>query len=132
MMISGLQSQTTYFFGVRAVNSGGPSPYSNVASATTLGENQPAAPTELRATALSGSKIALTWRDNSVNETRFGIERSTGGAPFQRAGTAQANAQSFTDTGLKRSTLYVYRVRACNSSLCSPPSNTASATTSGR
>jgi hypothetical protein len=136
MMIFGLQSQTTYFFRVRAVNSGGPSPYSNVASATTLGENQPAAPTELRATTLSGSKILLQWRDNSVNETRFEIERSTGGGPFQRAGTAQANSQSvtqsFTDTGLKRSTTYVYRVRACNSSACSPSSNTASATTGGR
>jgi hypothetical protein len=136
IMIFGLQSQTTYFFRVRAVNSGGPSPYSSVASATTLGENQPAAPTELRATALSGSKIALTWRDNSVNETRFEIERSTGGGPFQRAGTAQASSQSvtqsFTDTGLKRSTTYVYRVRACNSSACSPFSNTASATTAGR
>jgi hypothetical protein len=132
MMIFGLQSQTTYFFRVRGVNSGGSSPYSNVASATTLGENQPAAPTELRATALSGSKIALTWRDNAVNEARFEIERSTGGGAFQRAGTAQANAQSFTDTGLKRSTTYVYRVRACNSSACSPPSNTASATTARR
>jgi hypothetical protein len=72
------------------------------------------------------------WRDNAVNETRFEIERSTGGGPFQRAGTAQANSQSFTDSGLKRATTYVYRVRACNSGSCSPPSNTASATTGGR
>jgi titin len=42
MMIFGLQSSTTYFFRVRAVNSGGPSGWSNVANATTLAENQPA------------------------------------------------------------------------------------------
>ena len=96
----------------------------------------PAAPTELTAVALSKSKIALTWRDNSVNETRFEIERSTGGGPFERAATAPANSQTvtqtFTDTGLKRGTTYVYRVRACNSTACSPASNTASATTGGR
>jgi hypothetical protein len=129
MMIFELQSSTTYFFRVRAVNSGGTSGWSNVASATTLAENQPSAPTELRAVALSSSRIQLEWRDNSVNETKFEIQRSTGGGPFERAGTAQANAQRFTDNGLRRSTTYTYRVRACNGDLCSPFSNTATATT---
>ena len=129
MMIFGLQSSTTHFFRVRAVNSGGPSPWSNVASATTLAENQPAAPTELSAVAISKSRILLEWRDNSVNEARFEIQRSTGGGPFERAGVASANSQRFTDSGLRRSTTYTYRVRACNGDLCSPFSNTASATT---
>jgi Fibronectin type III domain len=132
MMIFGLQSSTTHFFRVRAVNSGGAGPWSNVASATTLAENQPAAPTELSAVALFKSRILLEWRDNSVNETRFEIQRSTGGGPFERAGVASANAQRFTDSGLRRSTTYTYRVRACNGDLCSPFSNTASATTPGR
>jgi Fibronectin type III domain len=131
MMIFGLQSSTTYFFRVRAVNSGGASDWSNVASATTLAENQPAAPTELRAFALSSSKIQLDWRDNAVNETRFEIQRSSGG-PFEKAGTANANAQRFVDSGLRRSTTYTYRVRSCNGSLCSPFSNTAMATTPRR
>jgi hypothetical protein len=132
MMIFGLQSSTTYFFRVRAVNSGGTSPsWSNVASATTLAENQPAAPTDLRAVAVSSSRIVLEWRDNSVNETRFEIQRSTGGA-FERVGLAKANSQRFTDNGLRRSTTYTYRVRACNGELCSPFSNTATATTPAR
>ena len=105
------------------------SPWSNVASATTLGENQPAAPTELRAVALSKSRILIEWRDNSVNETRFEIQRATSGGPFERAGSAGANSQRFTDSGLRRSTTYTYRVRACNGDLCSPFSNTATATT---
>jgi hypothetical protein len=132
MMIFGLQSSTTYFFRVRAVNSGGVSPWSNVASATTLGENQPAAPTEVRAVALFKSRILVEWRDNSVNETRFEIQRSTGGGPFERAGVASASSQRFTDSGLRRSTTYTYRVRACNGDLCSPFSNTASGTTTSR
>jgi hypothetical protein len=132
MMIFGLQSATRYFFRVAAVNSGGTSPWSNVASATTLGESQPAAPTELRAAALSSSRIQLEWRDNSVNETRFEIHRSSGGGPFTLAGTAKADARRFTDSGLRRSTTYAYRVRACNASACSPFSNVATATTPKR
>jgi Fibronectin type III domain len=131
MMIFGLQSSTTYFFRVRSVNSGGESSWSNVASATTLAENQPAAPTELRAVALSKSRILIEWRDNSVNETRFEIQRSSGGGPFANVGRTNANAQSFLDSGLRRATTYTYRVRACSADACSPFSNAASAATPG-
>jgi titin len=129
IMIFGLEPSTTYFFRVAAVNSGGMGPWSNIASATTLGENQPAAPTELRAVALSHSRILLEWRDNSVDEKRFEIQRSTGGGAFEHAGFAKAGSERFTDKGLRRSTTYTYRVRACNGNLCSPFSNLASATT---
>jgi titin len=132
IMIFGLQSSTTYFFRVAAVNTGGVSPWSDLASATTLAENQPPAPTGLMAVALSSSRILLEWRDNSVNETRFEIHRSTGGGSFVLAGTAKASAQRFTDSGLRRSTTYTYRVRACNASACSPFSNLASTTTPKR
>jgi hypothetical protein len=132
MMIFGLQSSTRYFFRVAAVNTGGVSPWSNVASATTLAENQPSAPTELRAVALSSSRILLEWRDNSVNEARFEIQRSAGGGSFEDAGAAKADSRRFTDSGLRRSTTYTYRVRACRGDLCSPFSNLASATTPRR
>jgi Fibronectin type III domain len=128
MMIFGLRPSTAYFFRVRAVNSGGESPWSNVASATTLSEDQPAAPTELRAVALSKSRILLEWRDNSVNETHFEIQRSSGGA-FAAIGKANADSQRFVDSGLRRSTTYTYRVRACNGNVCSPFSGSVSATT---
>ena len=130
MMLFGLRSSTTYFFRVRAVNSGGESPWSNVGSATTLSEDQPAAPTEPRAVALSKSRILLEWRDNSVNETHFEIQRSSGGA-FAVIGKATADGQRFIDSGLRRSTTYTYRVRACNGNVCSPPSASVSATTPG-
>ena len=130
MMIFGLRPSTTYFFRVRAINSGAESPWSNVASATTLAEDQPAAPTELRAVALSKSRILLEWRDNSVNETRFEIGRSTGGA-FTIVGKTNADAQRFLDSGLRRSTTYTYAVRACNATLCSPFSSAVSVATPG-
>jgi hypothetical protein len=128
-MIFGLQPSTTYFFRVAAVNSGGRGPWSNVASATTLNVNQPAAPTDLRAVPLAAKRIRLEWRDNSVNETRFEIQRSTAGGPFAPVGTTPANTRSFIDNGLRRATTYSYRVRACNAGVCSPFSNVATATT---
>jgi hypothetical protein len=131
-MFFGLQPETTYFWRVRAVNSGGPSPYSNVASATTLATDQPAAPTELFAFAITGSRIDLSWRDNAVNESRFEIERAAAGGAFKRVATVRADLQRYSDTGLKRSTSYTYRVRACNPSFCSPYSNTSTATTPSR
>jgi hypothetical protein len=126
--IPGLTPETTYFFRVRAFNSGGDGPFSNVASART-GAAAPSAPTGLRATAVSRSRIELSWTDTSGNETRFEIDRSTAGQPFQHIATVGANTRFFANTGLKGRTTYTYRIRACNAVGCSPPSNQASATT---
>jgi Fibronectin type III domain len=126
--ILGLAPETTYFFRVRAFNSGGDGPFSNVASART-GAAKPSAPTGLKATAVSRSRINLSWSDTSTNETRFEIERSTAGRTFQLVATVPANSVSFADTGLRARTTYTYRIRACNQLGCSTPSNQASATT---
>jgi Fibronectin type III domain len=129
--VLGLQPETTYFFRVRAFNSGGDGPFSNVASART-GTALPAAPVGLRATALSRTRIDLSWTDTSTNEARFELERSTSGQPFQLVASLPANSVFFADGGLRGRTTYTYRVRACNVFGCSAFSNHASATTPKR
>lgn len=88
----------------------------------------PAAPSGLTARALGGRRAALSWRDNSNNETGFIVERSTGGAAFTEVARRGANATSFTDTGLVRGQSYSYRVRAFNAAGMSAPSNAATVT----
>ena len=130
-MLFGLESGTTYSFRVRGINSGGPGPYSNVATAST-GASVPVAPTGLAATAVSDSRIDLRWSSVSPATTRIVIEASTGGRPFKQVGSVTAPATSFTDDRLKARTTYTYRIVACSDVGCSPPSATASATTFDR
>ncbi|MBN1670959.1 MAG: CotH kinase family protein, partial [Kiritimatiellae bacterium] len=93
---SGLGPATKHYYRVRASNSAGDSPYSNIASATT-GESAPAAPGSLAAAALSTTSIRLTWADNSSNETGFKIDRRmTGASTWERIATPAANATAYT------------------------------------
>lgn len=125
---TGLAPNTTYTYRVRAYNSSGDSDYSNEYSATTTGV-VPAAPSYLTATAVSSSRIDLTWNDNSSNESGFKIERKKAGENYTQITTVGANATSYNDTGLADNTKHYYRVLAYNSSGNSTYSNEVSATT---
>ncbi len=87
------------------------------------------APTNLVATALTGSRINLSWDDNSSGEINFEIERSlTSGSGFSLVATVGANVTTYQDTGLANGTQYFYRVRAV-SGINSDYSNEDDATT---
>jgi hypothetical protein len=89
-----------------------------------------AAPSSLSAAAASSSRIDLTWRDNSGNETGFVLERDTSGAfTSPQVVRLASNTTSYADTGLPASTTYYYRVKAVNSTDSSAYSTTASAST---
>jgi formylglycine-generating enzyme required for sulfatase activity len=118
---TGLDSQTTYYYRVRAANSAGESNWSNEANDTTA---QLAAPSGLTATAVRDSEIDLTWTDNSNYESGFDIERDS---PV--VASVGADTTSYSDTGLNPETLYTYRVRATDAGGASPWTGQSSATT---
>jgi hypothetical protein len=92
--------------------------------------SRPQAPSGLDATPESGSRINLSWTDNSSNESRFEIERKAGsGGTYSRTANVAADETSYSDTGLNEKTTYYYRVYALNSAGNSGYSNVADATT---
>lgn len=84
----------------------------------------PAAPSNLVATAVSASRIDLTWTDNSTNEQGFRLYRDG-----LLAASLGANTTSYQDVGLDCGRSYSYYVVAYNDDGTSGQSNTASATT---
>lgn len=82
--------------------------------------NAPAAPSQPTATVQTGPQVALSWRDNSVNEARFVVMRSAdGGATYTQVGTAPSRNSSggtvtFTDTNVTLGSTYQYKVAAEN------------------
>jgi len=70
-------------------------------------------PTGTSATTLSTSSIRVDWAHAGSNENGFKVERSLNGSTgWSLAGTAAANATTFTDVALNAGTAYYYRVRA--------------------
>src|SRR5213594_1395014 len=71
-------------------------------------------PASLIASAVSLSQIALTWQDNSHNESGFEVSRSTAGptGTFALLISTGAGVTTFGDAGLSPATQYCYKVRA--------------------
>jgi titin len=125
---AGLATGTTYYYQVRAYGVAGYSSMSNVASATSI--TVPTAPSSLNATAsTSAIAIALSWTDNSADETAFEVLRSTDNVTFTHLASTTANATTYNNMGLPSGTTYYYQVRAYSIAGYSSVSNTASATT---
>lgn len=126
----GLSAGASYSYRVCAHNAGGDSYYSNTAAAM-AGMTPPAAPSNVVATALSPSAIALSWQDNSDNEETFYVEQciGTGCTAFMLLVPLPANMTSYQNVALLGGTSYSFRVRACGPGGCSIYSNTATATT---
>jgi hypothetical protein len=127
---AGLTNGVTYYFKVCAVNSVGPGPSSNEASATPIASiSVPTAPQNLQATAGDGY-IGLAWQAPSSN----------GGSPiinYRIYDTSSnmsiliatlGNVSSHTVDSLNNGQTYYYHVRAANSVGEGPSSNEVSAT----
>jgi len=125
----GLPGGTTKYFRVRAANGLGPSPWSNVASATTHDPIAPGVPVNLMADPQADQNsrpfVVLTWEaptdDGAAPITNYQAEWSADTAGW-KADTARwrsvksVDGQTFsvTHTGLKAGESVHYRVRARN------------------
>jgi hypothetical protein len=87
------------------------SPYTNEVSGIQPGT---AAPSNLKATASAGSQIALSWADNTGDESGFKIERKIGASgAYAQIATVGANVTSYADSTLQPGTAtHVYRLAA--------------------
>jgi len=128
---TGLSGNTTYYYQVRAYSDSSYSSYSNKASATTLPQTIPNAPSSLVAVAISSAQIDLRWQDNSNNESGFKIDRSKTGAEgsYRQVATVKPNINTYSDTSLIENTTYYFRVSAYNDAGHSLFSNEAYAMT---
>lgn len=101
-------------------------------AAASSSSGAPVEPSGLDATAVSSSRIDVSWVDNSSNESAFAIERCDGSpcsTSFAQVASVGANVTTFADTGLSAGATFSYRVRAQNAGGNSAYSNTDSATT---
>jgi hypothetical protein len=94
-----------------------------------LATSAPAAPSNLVATAVSGTQINLSWTDNSSNESGFIIMRSTNGGAYTQAGVTGTGVATYSDSALTPNTTYSYEVEATNNAGNSAFSNVATALT---
>jgi chitodextrinase len=74
----------------------------------------PTAPSGVSATAVSSSRIDLSWSaaTDNVGVTGYRVERCQGSGCSNFAQTATANGLTYSDTSLAASTSYSYRLRA--------------------
>jgi hypothetical protein len=78
----------------------------------------PGALTDLAANGTGKGRVAVSWTDNSINETGFVVQRApdNGGQPgtFTTIATVAPDSRSYVDTGLADNTRFHYRVAAVN------------------
>lgn len=104
----------------------------SVLSAGVVFGQTPLAPSGLTASKVPNTttSLALSWTDNSTNETGFDVEMALSpGGPFSFKTSVAANATSVVINGLTANTSYSFQVKAYNGSSVSTPSNVATQTT---
>ena len=117
---NGLAGSTTYRYRVRATDlSGNLSQYSTTADATTSAApdtTPPTAPTGLAATAVSTSRLDLSWTaaTDNVGVVEYRVERCQGNNCTSWAQVGTTATTSFSNTGLATNTIYRFRVRGAD------------------
>ena len=109
----------TYSYKVRGFNKFGMSKFSNeinTIDAGSSGNLYP--PTDLVALALGPMLVKLSWKDNSLNENYFVIERRRTNEIFTKVGMVNRDITVYTDSlnGLVAGAEYYYRIKSFSNS----------------
>ena len=108
--VTGLTSNTQYWFRVRSRNSSGYSKYCTVATAVTWAAI--AAPTNLVVVAARGTIVDLYFDDNSSEEDYHSLEMKEGAGAYSEIAQLEPNRNAYRVTGLTKNTTYTFKVRA--------------------
>lgn len=112
---SSLNSSTTYFYKVRAVGDENESPFTDIVSETTpAAPGTPLAPADLDADNVATTRISLSWRNTSTNETSIQVWKSTDNINFTLLTTLPAKSNSYTDNAVVSFAQYYYYVMGVN------------------
>jgi M6 family metalloprotease-like protein len=129
--VTGLTANLTYYYRVRAYNTGGTSGNSNTIT-TTLLISKPAAPVASAATNLTSSGFTANW-SKSAGATKYYLDVSTSSSFLTKLTNYNnlllGDVSSWPVTGLTANKSYYYRVRAGNSAGTSSNSGTIKCTT---
>ncbi len=114
--ISGLSSNTNYYFRVQVIKDDISGDLSAAVEARTMSSvTVPAIPTSVTTTNVLANSVTLSWTDASTNEDGFRIERSgSSSGPWTTLINTSFNAKSYKDTTVAADKLYFYRIAAFN------------------
>lgn len=102
---------TKYYFGVEAQDSSGyVSAMSSIVSATTMAP--PSTPSNVKATALSSTKVGVTWAASTGGMPIAGYYVYRGSSASNLVQVATRGAPSYSDTTVSAKTKYYYAVQA--------------------
>jgi YD repeat-containing protein len=111
---TGLAANTTYLYLVQGTDPAGALSSSGSAVAVTTFALAPA--TNLTATAVSSSQVALSWAASATSSaTNYIVQRCNGAGCNGFTPIANVTSLSYTDSGLGASAAYSYRVQATDS-----------------
>jgi hypothetical protein len=129
--VTGLSSNSNYYFRVRGYNAGGTGENSNVIKTTTL-PYPPAAPVATSATNILQTSFTAKWNATS-NTTGYKLDVATDSAFTSILSGYNdldvANVKTYAITGLTAATKYYFRVRSYNAGGVSANSNIISVVT---
>ena len=112
-LVTGWEACKAFYVRVRAKNAGGTSGW--IDTKTTTNIVAPTAPINLSTGTITANSIAISWRDNSTNESEFELQYGEN-SNFSNPTTQKLGigTQSSTLNSLKANTTYYFRVRANN------------------